>query len=863
MTNFKDKLLLIDGHALFHRAYHAVPGLTNRTGFPTGAIFGFFSMLFKALSDIKPTHVLVVFDAPGPTFRHKMAADYKATRKVTDDELLMQLPKTKEILKALNIPTYEKPGFEADDILGIIAGKSNPDVFNIIVTGDLDLLQLVNKNTEVYRFKTGFSDVLIYDEAYIKKTYGIGPDQWVDYKALRGDPSDNIPGVKGVGEKTALDLVQKYGDLDCIYHAVEQEDQGIKSPIIKKLKMGKQSAYLSYKLARIDPKGKFDFALKDAKITSYDKIRVVELFEELEIKALNNRLPKNSDTEELGAEPAKLEEKNYQTINSKPEIEHLAKELETSRGFAIKILQEDKKLKGLVFCTKPTHAYFLPVINTDKKTFSLLRESLENPKIEKWGYDLKNTAMALKNYGIDLASLSFDTMIASYLLDPGRRNYIEPPLIKIFERKSLLEKQLKEKNLWNIFTNIEMPLIPILEKMEQEGIKLDMPWLKKLSDEAEIKISVLEKKIYKLAGMEFNVSSPIQLREILFEKLAIPTDTLRKRGKSGGLSTAATSLEKLRGLHPIIDHIFEYRALSKLKSTYLDALPELVSKKDKRLHTTFNQTVAATGRLSSSEPNIQNIPIRTELGSAVRKAFVAEPGYQIVSLDYSQLELRIAASLSGDPIMIEVFKEGGDFHNATASKIFDVEESMVTKEQRRDAKTINFSVLYGVSAFGLSERSEMSRPEAGQFIKKYFVIFKRLKQYLDELTESVHKTGFTMNPLGRIRYFPEIHNSNFAIRAAAERAAVNMPMQSLAADILKMAMIKIFPLTDADCRMLLSVHDELVFEIKSEKISDYVPKIKEAMQNIYKLKVPLTVEAKVGPNWLETKKSTTINLPAL
>jgi DNA polymerase-1 len=425
----------------------------------------------------------------------------------------------------------------------------------------------------------------------------------------------------------------------------------------------------------------------------------------------------------------------------------------------------------------------------------------------------------------------------------------------IYRLKPLLEKGLQERKLEKIFNEIEMPLAPVLMQMEEYGVQLDVKFLKDLSSKTGKQIKDLEKKIHKIVGYEFNISSPAQLRDALFGKLQIPVTELKKRGKAGGLSTAAAELEKLRHLHPVIDLVFEYRELTKLKSTYLDALPELVSEKDKRLHTTYNQTIAATGRLSSINPNLQNIPIRTDLGRSIRKGFVAAQGYTLASIDYSQIELRIAASLTGDPEMVKIFKSAKDFHLATAARIFNVMESQVTPSQRRDAKTINFSVLYGVSAFGLSERSSMGRAEAGDFIKRYYQVFAKLKEYIDKTIEKAHKDGFVRNPIGRIRYFSEINASNFAIRAGAERASFNMPIQSLQADIIKMAMLEIHKnVLSNDCRMLLQVHDELVFEIKKGKEKEHVKKIKEIMESAYKLKVPIVAEAKIGKDWYEMEK---------
>jgi len=775
MTEFKKKLLLIDGHALLYRAFHAIPNLSNSEGFPTGAIFGFFSMFLKALQDIKPTHALVTFDITGPTFRDQMVGDYKANRKPTPDELTMQLPKVKEILAALDIPVYEKPGYEADDLLGIISRKTPKDVLNIIVTGDMDLLQLINKNTEIYRFKIGFSEVIVYDEQQMEKEFGLTPDQWVDLKAIKGDSSDNISGVPGIGPKGALDLIHAFKTLDGVYAAAEKNDPKIKAGTLKKLLENKHKAYMSYKLSMIDCDGKFDeFDFEKTKMGDYDHAKVVEILQQLGIKSLIAKLPGITKAEEVVA--------------------------------------------------------VAPVSSGRPNSL------------------IKNAEQAL---------------IAAYLLNPGQRSYEIPDWDYLAAQLSASAKATggsaeasstggKEKQLLKIYEEIEIPLMGVLHSMQERGVKLDLDWLQDLSKKLGKRINQLIKEIHKLAGQEFNISSPKQLSEILFEKLKIPTENLKKNKKSGGISTAAAQLEKMRGLHPIIDLMFEYRELTKLKSTYVDALPELTGK-DGRVHTTYSQTIAATGRLSSINPNLQNIPIRSDLGNEVRKAFIADKGNVLLSLDYSQIELRIAASLSNDPEMIKIFKSGGDFHTATAARIFGVEESKVTPSQRRDAKTINFSVLYGVSAFGLSSRSEMTRAEAGEYIKKYYQAFPKLKKYIDDTIELTREQGYIRNELGRIRYFPEINGSNFAARGGAERAAFNMPLQSLAADIIKIAMIEIenkYP----KARMILSVHDELVFEVKKDEAEDYAAKIKPIMESAYKLKVPVLVEAKAGENWSEMSK---------
>jgi DNA polymerase I len=906
-SSSKQKILLVDGFALLFRAFHALPGLANKDGFPTGAVFGFFSIFLRAMEQVKPDYAAVAFDMDKPTFRHKLAADYKAHREAPPDDLLLQLPKVLELLSAMNIAIYRKPGYEADDILGIITRKTPKTMQNIILTGDMDLLQLINKNTLVYRLKTGITEFVVYDELKMMQDYGLTPQEWVHYKALRGDASDNIPGVRGIGEKTGLELIQKYKSIEKVYDAVEKKPDDFKPSLLSKLREGKHYAFLSYELALIDCE-KYtveEFKLENTRVRDYDQPAVIDLLQELNIKSLIPKLPKTSAAPaEIREEKkrAKSADENYVTVDSVEKLEDLVKLLEGKKSIAIDTVRSlakplDSELVGLAIAVSDNESYFVPTRRyPDLNALGALKGALENPRIEKWGNELKADALVLKKSGINLSPLSFDTSIAAYLLNPGQRSYDTETLgfsefgmrnygitdylgkakaqipfegadpaetclygcedaATTYRLKPVLEKKLKGLKLEKLFLGIEMALMPVLMRMEELGVSLDVKFLSELGKEVGKKITALEKKIHKLAGYEFNIASPAQLRDALFDKLQIPTTELKKRGKAGGLSTAAAELEKLRGLHPIIDLVFDYRELTKLKSTYLDALPELVSKSDKRLHTTYNQTIAATGRLSSIDPNLQNIPIRTELGRSIRKGFVAAPGYVLASVDYSQIELRIAASLTGDPEMIKIFKSGKDFHQATAARIFNVMESSVTPDQRRAAKTINFSVLYGVSAFGLSERSDMNRSEAGDFIKRYYQVFSKLKKYIDDTIAQAHKDGFVKNPLGRIRYFPEINAQNFAVRTAAERASFNMPIQSLQADIIKMAMHEIHhKVLSDDCRMLLQVHDELVFEIKKGKEQGCLKKIKETMESAYKLKVPIIAESKVGKNWLEMEK---------
>jgi len=931
----KDILLLIDGNALVHRGFHAIPHLSNKKGEPTNGVYGFALLFLKALKELHPEYVVATFDLPAPTFRDKLYKEYKAQRVAAPDELYEQIPKVKEMLAAFNVPIFEMEGYEADDLIGALAEttKREKDLDVIILTGDMDTLQLVDDNVKVYAPKKGITETILYDRAGVKERYGLAPEQLVDYKALRGDPSDNIPGVKGIGEKTATELLQKCETLDEVYERLEVGKlDRIKPRVLELLKAGKEQAYLSQKLARIVRDLDLKFDLRSAVTADYDEQKVFKLFQELEFKSLLNKLPKSHQLLDLsrpaGTLPSPGEEgkENYELVDTEEEYQKFIEELKKQKEFAIdtettstKAVEAD--LVGIGFCWEEGCAYYLPIkfaeiassprqggdSRNDSSIFSSLRpraqsrgkqskeliEILENPNLTLVGHNIKYDYLVLKRAGIGLRGKFFDTMIAAYLLNPGARNFdldtlaftefgfrktkiesligerkaqismSEVPPEKVsdycgedadytFRLKGKLALELSHKNLEGIFHDIEMPLLPVLAEMEYRGIKIDPKVLGKLSRDATAELEKLSGKIYRLAGEEFNIGSPIQLKQILFGKLEIPSDELKK-GKTG-LSTAAAELEKLRGLHPIVDLIFDWRELTKLKNTYLDALPDLINSTTGRVHTSFNQTIAATGRLSSSEPNLQNIPIRTELGRKVRGAFVAEKDYKLVSIDYSQIELRLAAHLSGDKKMIEIFKSGGDIHTATAQEIFSISDpAAVTQEMRRNAKTINFGVLYGLSAYGLTARIPgVSRGEAQNFIDKYFETYKGLTNYLHEVEDAARRNGFVKNEVGRIRYFPEINSSQWQVRAAAERAAVNMPFQSLAADIIKMAMNKLVvdKLTSReDCRLLLQVHDELVYEILEHKVEEYTPKIIEIMQKIYQLKVPLVAEAKVGDDW--------------
>lgn len=911
--NFPSKYMLVDGNALIHRGYHAISVLNTKSGEQTNAVYGFTMILLKAIKDIKPTHIACTFDLAGPTFRHEQYKDYKATRVKADQELYDQIPRVKEVVRALNIPIFEKQGYEADDLLGTLSQglhKSCPEAEIIIVTGDLDTLQLVNHKTKVYTLRKGMSDTAVYDEKAVRERFGLLPNQMVDYKALRGDPSDNIPGVKGIGEKTAGELIKEFKSLDELYSAVKNQKTGrkIKPRILQLLLEQEGQARMSYKLSVIDCRVPVAIEVPKYNFGAAHLQAAVKLFQELEFRSLISKLPREEGLGAGGAEPgqkqelsAKIGRQDYRLVDTPEKLEQAVKILASAEEISIdtettSLNTIDAKLVGIGFCAKPGQAFYIPV-ETALPSWEL-KKIIESEHIKKIGHNLKYDLQILQSADRNLSTASFDTMIASYLLNAGTRQhnldtlafnelgYQMQPIEELIGKgknqitmdqvsaekvswyccedadmtlrlKELYAPQLKKEGLQKIFEDIEMPLVEVLSAMEMAGIKLDGKFLNRLSGEAEVDIKDLEQKIYRLCGQEFNLNSPKQMKEVLFEKMGLVP--VENRKTKTGLSTAAGELEKMRGQHGVIDKILEYRELAKLQSTYLLALPELVNKKTGRVHTSYNQTVAATGRLSSTDPNLQNIPVRgSGLGSLIRQAFVADKGCKLLSIDYSQIELRIVAHLAKDQKMLGVFKRGEDIHSKTAMEIFNVAEDKVTADMRRDAKTINFGILYGLSSFGLSSRiGEVSRAEAKEFIQKYFAAYPKVEDYIEQVKLQVNEEGFVRNELGRLRKFPEIKSSQFFIRAAAERAAVNFPIQSLAADVIKVAMINIFKEireNRKEISMLLQVHDELVFEVAEDKVEYWAKKLIPLMENAIKLSVPVTVEAKVGENWGEMEK---------
>jgi DNA polymerase-1 len=908
MTKRK-KLVIFDGHALVHRGYHAIPYLSTKDGTPTNAVYGFTMMMLLALRELKPDYVAVAWDAPGKTFRHDDFKDYKATRKKADQELYDQLPITKEVISAFNIPLLEHSGFEADDIIGSLSKQYEDKVDVVIVTGDMDELQLVSDKTTVFTMRKGFSDTFIYDEKAVHDKYGVTPEEFIVYKALKGDTSDNIPGVSGVGDKTATDLVSKYQTLDNIYKHLDD----LKPAVRNKMEAGKDSAYLSEKLSTIKRDMKLDFDLKDSVIHEYDRKKVYDLFHKLEFRTLLSKLPAEKITDEQTELSQESEQKiatnynrthlksvKYHLITNLAELKDLSKKLKAQKLISFdtetdSVDEVEANLVGASFSFREGEAYYVPLAHDElteighEEFIDVIGPILTDKSIGKVGHNIKYDYVVMKQFGIDVTPIAFDTMVAAFLISPiGRAQTLsqlayEELGISMIDIEELIGKKGKNQLTFNkiaikeagqyaaedaditlrlynklkseldkigeltkLAKQMEWPLIEVLGDMEYKGVELDVEFLNKLSDKYSTIIEGLQTKIWKIAGGQFNISSPAQLQKILFEKLKIDSTGLKKT--KTGISTAASELEKLRGKHEIVDMMFEYRELTKLTTTYVDALPKLV-KPDGRIHTSYNQTIAQTGRLSSTNPNLQNIPTRTEAGREIRKAFVAPKGRVFISADYSQIELRLAAALAKDEPMIKAFKSGADIHTATAAEMFGVKQSEVTKDQRYGAKTINFGVLYGMNPHGLSVATGFDYDKAREFIDRYFSLRKGVADYIASVKKFAHDNNYTETIFGRRRPCPDVRSSNFIIRAAAERAAVNMPLQGTAADMMKIAMINIHKKLPKDADLILQIHDELIVECSQEDAKKVGKIVKDEMEKVHKFDVPIEVEVHHGTSW--------------
>lgn len=888
MDKTNEILIIIDGNALVHRSFHALPTTMKRKdGLTTNAVYGFTSFLLKSIQEFKPRYAVVTFDEAAPTFRHEAFVEYKANRVKAPDELYEQIPLTKEVLEAFEIPIFSKPGFEADDLIGTICQQVSKQegLTTYIITGDMDTLQLVNDRVKVYTMSRGLSDPVIYDAAKIKERYGLKPSQVIDYKALRGDPGDNIPGVKGIGEKTAVGLLNEYDTLANLYEHLEQAEKEKKaSPrIIGLLKDQKENAFFSQELATIDINSPIKFNLKDSEL-KFSREKVAAIFAEMEFRSLINRLPSEKGGEADQNPKLKKETtiKSFE-IKNDSEFKNLLKNLkaEKSWAFILEPTENGKNIASLSFSWKKNEAYYLFLNGNDGQSdlfgsknarLEDLKEIFEDENIKKSSHDLKSSWHYFDQQNIKLQGLDFDAMIVSYLLDPGRRRHDLQTLAflefglenlptgkgataaTLWQLKEEMFPRLKKENLLNLYNTIEHPLISVLAEMEKNGIALDKKFLEKFSLKLKKRLQELESEIHKQAGVVFNINSTKQLKEILFEKLLLPTKNIKK--SKTGFSTAEDELDKLIELHPIITLLKEYRELSKLQNTYVNALP-LLADKNNRIHTTFNQTIAATGRLSSTEPNLQNIPVKTELGRETRRAFVSAPGKKLLSLDYSQIELRLAAHLSGDKIMLQAFENGDDIHTITAAAINGVKEDEVSKKMRREAKAVNFGILYGQGPHGLSQGAGISFSQARIFIDKYFDTYKGIKEMMDDFIIQAEESGESVTMFGRRRPLPEMRSEAMQMRKMAERIAINTPIQGAAADLIKLAMIQISEALrgkEREIKMLLQVHDELIFEVDEKQLEHYAKEIKKLMENAHKFQVKIIAEASAGDNWNELEK---------
>jgi DNA polymerase-1 len=934
------KLLLIDGHSLAFRAYHALPAdMATRSGEPTNATFGFFSMLLNTLREQQPDYLAVAFDV-GKTFRHQDYADYKGTRERMPDDLRQQVERIQEVVQALNIPIFTRDGYEADDVLGTLARQAEArGVETMIVTGDRDIVQVVSDKTSVLTSGRKFSDTIVYTPETVQERWGLAPKQLIDLKALLGDTSDNVPGVKGVGEKGATDLIQTYGSVEAVYDNLEQVTARRTRTA---LEAGRDSAFLSKHLVTIitDVPG-VALDLDACRVRDYDQDQVVELFRELEFRTLVDRLPPSTRAkpsveagpggqlalfgeEAPAASAVEQEPSPYAIIDSEAALVGLLQTLQTAQliAFDTETTSTDAQQADLVGIAlawgEGLSAYVpvghqLPTVNGQlsmanesspaqlplERVIGALKPVLESGGIEKTAHNAEYDLTMLRRYGIDVAGPLFDTMIAQFLIDPGSRglglknvawqrlgvemtpisdligtgkkqttmDFVPIPVAGRYAAAdtdmtwrlvSILRRELDELKLTGLFRDLEMPLTPVLVDMQMAGILLDVPFLQQMSKDLRRRLLEIEQEIVKLVGYNFNINSTQQLSDVLFGTLGLPTQGLKKT-QSGHYSTAAGVLEDFKGLHPVIDLILEQRQITKLVSTYVDALPAQVNPHTGRLHTSFNQAGAETGRISSNNPNLQNIPVRSELGREIRRAFVAAPGAKLLAADYTQVELRILAHISQDAAMLAAFRAGVDIHRATAATIYGVPLEQVTSEQRSIAKMVNFATSYGVSAFGLASRTSLNRTEAQAFLDAYFQTYPGIRRYVDETIRTAREQGYVETLLGRRRYFPILKSRGGSApdRQQAERAAINHPIQGTAADIIKMAMIRLHATLREQglkSRMLLQVHDELVLEAPDGELAEVASIVREVMEGAYTLDAGLTVDVEVGPNWFEMEK---------
>ena len=869
----RKKLLIIDGNSILNRAYYGIRPLTAPDGTPTNAVYGFLNIMLKYLDEETPDYLGVAFDLKAPTFRHKLYDAYKAQRKPPEPDFLAQIPLIKEVLRAMDCKCVELEGFEADDIIGTVSRICDENGIDCsILTGDKDDLQLASDSTEIKLVVTrgGGTDTTPYDRAAVIEEYGVTPTEFIDVKALMGDPSDNIPGIKGVGPKTAFALVREYKSLDNIYDKIDEIE--VTAAVRSKLKAGKEDAYLSKTLATIVRDVPIDFAIEDYVCGNPDIRKIQELFTRLNFKTFMKRFNFSPAAER---EPAKITAES-ETVAADEAVEMIEK-----AGGLDYVLNHDTG--RLTFSTDDKKSY---VFEPDKPA---LEKIFANGGIKKTGYDLKRDILYLNSKGVEYEGLGFDALIAAYIDDPTRSKYDVDLLCVDYLDKTLgdsaaenegqismdgcfddedrvdaetlaavrglcevFAERLRKNNQESLYYDIELPLIKVLADMQITGMYVDKNELSAFGKKLKSRIEVLTEKIYEYAGEEFNIKSPFQLGDILFEKLALPHGKKTKRG----YSTNIEILKKLSGSHPIIDAVIEYRTLTKLDSTYVDGLISVINKKTGRIHSSFNQTVTATGRISSTEPNLQNIPVRTELGREIRKMFAAEGEKVLVDADYSQIELRVLADISDDKNMCAAFLDSADIHTRTAAQVFGVPLDEVTSAMRSRAKAVNFGIVYGIGAFSLAQDIRVTRKEADKYINDYLNFYKGVDEYMKNIVEKGKEDGYVSTKYGRRRYLPELKASNGITRAFGERVARNAPIQGTAADIIKIAMVNVYRRLKAEglkSKLILQVHDELIVEAEPDEREKVEIILREEMQNAAKLKVPLIVDLNSGKRWYDTK----------
>ncbi|MEG1310958.1 MAG: DNA polymerase I [Romboutsia sp.] len=878
------RLIIIDGNSIINRAFYALPEMNNKEGLKTNAIYGFTTMLFKIIDTYKPTHISVAFDRKSPTFRHIEFEEYKAGRKKMPDELRVQFEPLKDLLDKFNINRLEIDGYEADDIIGTVSKLAEENDYKVyIVTGDKDAIQLASDKTTILITKKGVAEVDEYDFNSVMEKYEMTPTQFIDLKGLMGDKSDNIPGVPGVGEKTGIKLIKEFSSVEGIIDNIEN----IKGNVKKKIEENKELAIMSKRLATIIRDVPIEFKLDDLKYGDYDKDLVLEDFRNFGFTSLISRLV-DLDGGQQKEEVIEIKIDKLENINE------FINEINKNKKLILKTVKKEKNIleKNIMYIFMSIDGKNMYYINEDE--ISQFKSIFSSSEIKKFGYNLKDDYIALRSYGIKLENMNFDITIAEYLIDSTSSTSYECSAIamKYLTRKvksgeellgkgvkakkyqdlgfdelsehicqiistisyvmPIMEKNLNEMDMDGLFYHVEMPLVEVLGYMEYEGIRVDQEKLNELGTEFKEIIKRLEEEIYELAGEIFNINSPKQLGIILFEKLELP---IIKKTKTG-YSTNAEVLDKLRDKNPIIDKITEYRQIVKLNSTYVEGLLSIINPISNRIHSSFNQTITTTGRISSTEPNLQNIPVKLEIGRNIRKVFIADSGYKLVDADYSQVELRVLAQMSQDETMIDAFKHNEDIHTKTATQVFNVEAKDVTSELRGAAKAVNFGIVYGKSDFGLSEELNIPVKQAKEYIENYFNKYSKIKEYMDNTIEQAMEDGYVTTIFNRRRYIPEIKSSNFMERNRGKRFAMNAPIQGSAADVIKIAMVNVYKKLEEQSlksKLILQVHDELIVEAIEEEIDIVKIIVKEEMENAVRMDVNLDVDLNIGKSWYETK----------